>query len=99
MWQADARGHFDTRVYKLFEAIQSFEDVVFRLDERGSAAAYKHSTAHALHLLGLLGAAETHPQCRDRRGADESARMREAMERPLRMARALGIPGFQLPSA
>ena len=97
MWQRDAAGCFDSRVYKLFEAIQSFEDLVFRLDEKGSAAAYKHSTAHALHLLGLLDAPETHPHCRDRRGADEPARMSEAMERPWRMARELGIPGFAAP--
>ncbi|MDB6169127.1 MAG: hypothetical protein JWM88_1991 [Verrucomicrobia bacterium] len=97
MWRATADGSFDTRVYKLFEAIQSFEDVIFRLDDRGSAAAYKHSTAHALHLLGLLASPETHPRCRDRRGPDEPARIREALERPLRMARALAIHGFQLP--
>lgn len=95
MWHAAPDGGFDTRVYKLFEAIQSFEDVIFRLDPSGSAAAYKHSTAHALHLLGLLTAPETHPICRDRRGNDEQARIREAMERPLRMAQALGIPGFK----
>jgi dihydrodipicolinate synthase/N-acetylneuraminate lyase len=41
-------GRFDTRVYKLFEAFQSLEDQVFRLDQKGSAAAYKHSTAHLL---------------------------------------------------
>jgi dihydrodipicolinate synthase/N-acetylneuraminate lyase len=87
---------FDTRVYKLFEALQSFEDTVFRLDSRGSAAAYKHSTAHALHLLGLLDAPEAHPECRDVRGPDESARIREAMARPRRMAQRLGIPGFEL---
>ncbi|HEY2341961.1 MAG TPA: hypothetical protein VGH90_02975, partial [Chthoniobacteraceae bacterium] len=86
----------DTRVYKLLEAIQSFEDLVFRLDERGSAGAYKHSTAHVLHLFGLVASPETHPACRDLRGADEPRRMREALERPLRMARALQIPGFSL---
>lgn len=96
MWQRDAARRFDTRVYKLFEAIQSFEDLVFRLDEKGSAAAYKHSTANALHLLGLLASPEAHPACRDLRGADEGERMREALERPLRMARALEIPGFEL---
>lgn len=95
LWRAEA-GRFDPRVYKLFEALQSFEDAIFRLDDRGSAAAYKHSTAHVLHLLGLLDAPETHPACRDRRGADEPARMREALERPLRMALELGIPGFTL---
>lgn len=94
MWRSDSAGRFDARIYKLFEAIQSFEDLVFRLDARGSAAAYKHSTAHALHLLGLLASPEAHPACRDLRGSDELARMREALERPLRMARELGIPGF-----
>ncbi len=93
-----ACGDFDTRVYKLLEAVQSFEDAVFRLDARGSAAAYKHSTAHALHLLGLLASPEVHPACRDRRGADESDRMREAMVRPLRVAESLKIPGFTLPN-
>jgi dihydrodipicolinate synthase/N-acetylneuraminate lyase len=92
-------GGIDTRVFKLFEALQSFEDLVFRLDARGSAAAYKHSTAHVLHLLGLLRTPEAHPACRDLRGADEPGRMREALERPLRMAQALGIPGFALPTA
>lgn len=97
MWRGKG-GRVDPRVYKLFEAIQSFEDAVFRLDGKGSAAAYKHSTAHVLHLLGLLDSPEGHPRCRDLRGADESARMREAMERPLRMARELGIRGFQVSS-
>jgi dihydrodipicolinate synthase/N-acetylneuraminate lyase len=94
MWRADDAGDFDTRVYKLFEAIQSFEDVIFRLDERGSAAAYKHSTAHALRLLGLLDSPESHPACRDLRSAEEAARIREAILRPARMAARLGIPGF-----
>jgi hypothetical protein len=103
MWRAETDGsnnqvtHFDTRVYKLFEAIQSFEDLVFRLDAKGSASAYKHSTAHVLHLLGLLDSPEAHPACRDLRGSDEPARMREALERPLRMARELGIAGFSSP--
>ena len=87
-------GRFDTRVYKLFEAFQSLEDQVFRLDERLSAAAYKHSTAHVLHTLGLIEAPEPHPQCKDLRGADEAARMGEALRRPLRMARRLGIKGM-----
>ncbi len=104
MWRNDSvevkkfrtgRGGFDTRVYKLFEAIQSFEDTVFRLDDRGSAAAYKHSTAHALQQLGLLQAAEAHPACKDLRGADESTRIREALSRPARMAARLGIPQFE----
>jgi len=88
-------GRFDTRVYKLFEAFQSFEDLVFRLDERLSAAPYKHSTAHVLHHLGLIEAPESHPDCKYVRGADESLRMEEAMRRPLRVAKRLGIPGFE----
>jgi hypothetical protein len=66
-------------VYKVFEAFQSLEDQVFRLDAGGSAAAYKHSTAHVLHQLGLIGSAEAHPDCRDLRGADEAVRMAEAL--------------------
>jgi dihydrodipicolinate synthase/N-acetylneuraminate lyase len=92
-------GGLDTRVYKLFEAIQSFEDMVFRLDERMSAAAYKHSTAHVLHSLGLIDAPEPHPDCKDLRGTDEAARMAEAMRRPLRMAKKLGIPLFEAAQA
>lgn len=88
-------GRFDTRVYKLFEAFQSFEDLVFRLDERMSAAPYKHSTAHVLHHLGLIDAPESHPDCKDVRGADEALRMEEAMRRPLRVAKRLGIPHFE----
>ena len=84
-------GHFDTRVYKVFEAIQSLEDQVFRLDANLSAAAYKHSTAHVLHRLGLVQSPETHPACRDRRGADEGTRMEEALRRAERMAQRLGI--------
>jgi hypothetical protein len=87
-------GRFDTRVYKLFEAFQSFEDLVFRLNDKLSAAPYKHSTAHVLHQLGLIGSPESHPVCRDLRGNDEAVRMEEAMRRPLRMAERLGIPGF-----
>lgn len=103
MWRSDSvpgktfptgTGGFDTRVYKLFEALQSFEDVVFRLDASGSAAAYKHSTAHALHRLGLLESPEAHPSCSDLRGGDEAARIAEAMQRPARMAKRLGIPDF-----
>jgi hypothetical protein len=85
-------GRFDTRVYKLFEAFQSLEDAVFRLDGRMSASAYKHSTAHVLHELGLIASPETHPACKDVRGADEAARMIEALRRPLRVAEKLGIP-------
>lgn len=84
-------GRFDTRVYKLFEAFQSFEDLVFRLDEKMSASAYKHSTAHVLHLLGLIDAPEPHPDCKDVRGTDERDRMIEAMRRPKRLAEKLGI--------
>ena len=84
-------GCFDTRVYKVFEALQSLEDQVFRLDNTGSAAAYKHSTAHVLHQLGIIAAPETHPNCKDLRGPDESARMAEALRRPIRMAQQLGI--------
>jgi hypothetical protein len=87
-------GRFDTRVYKLFEALQSFEDTIFRLDARGSAAAYKHSTAHALHHLGLLDSPEAHPNCTDLRADDEAQRIAEAMARPARVAQRLGIPQF-----
>lgn len=87
-------GRFDTRVYKLFEAFQSMEDQVFRLDANGSAAAYKHSTAHALKHLGVIAAPEPHPACKDLRGHDEANRMLEALVRPKRIAGRLGIPGF-----
>ena len=84
-------GCFDTQVYKVFEALQSLEDQVFRLDDNSSAAAYKHSTAHVLRQLGIIAASETHPNCRDLRGPDEAARMVEAMRRPIRIAQRLGI--------
>ena len=84
-------GRFDTRVYKVFEALQSLEDQVFRLDARMSAAAYKHSTAHVLHALGLIAAPEAHPACPDLRGADEAARMTEALRRPQRVAARMNI--------
>lgn len=87
-------GKFDTQVYKLFEAFQSLEDQVFRLDERMSASPYKHSTAHVLKHLGLIDAPEPHPDCKDLRGADEAQRMAEALRRPQRLAKRLGIPGF-----
>ncbi|VTS08652.1 beta/alpha barrel domain-containing protein [Tuwongella immobilis] len=90
-------GRFDLRVTKLFEAFQSLEDAVFRLDTNGSAAAYKHSTAHLLHALGVIAAPEAHPHCADRRGPDEAARMHEAMLRAIRMAERLNIPGFSRP--
>lgn len=88
-------GGFDTRVYKLLEALQSLEDQVFRLDARMSAAAYKHSTAHVLHVLGIIATPEPHPACRDVRGPDEAARMAAALRRPRRMAGRLGIPGME----
>ena len=87
-------GRFDTNVYKLFEAFQSLEDQVFRLDDRMSASPYKHSTAHVLHSLGLIASPEAHPQCKDLRGADEASRMAEALRRPLRLAKRLGIVGM-----
>ena len=90
-------GRFDTRVYKVFEAFQSLEDQVFRLDAKMSASAYKHSTAHVLHALGLIASPEAHPAFKDLRGADEAARMTEALRRPLRVAERLGIPS-QFPS-
>ncbi|MFT5466644.1 MAG: dihydrodipicolinate synthase/N-acetylneuraminate lyase [Verrucomicrobiales bacterium] len=93
MW---LEGSFDSRVYKVFEAFQSLEDAVFRLDANGSAAAYKHSTATVLQLLGLLESNEIHPDCTDLRPNDEAARMREALIRPCRIADRLEIPGFRL---
>ncbi len=84
-------GRFDTRVYKVFEAFQSLEDQVFRLDANMSAAAYKHSTAHVLHELGIIASPEAHPACRDLRGPDEAARMQAALRRPLRMMERLGL--------
>ncbi|MGB8170765.1 MAG: hypothetical protein WCF18_24890 [Chthoniobacteraceae bacterium] len=86
------RGRFDTRVYKVFEAFQSLEDQVFRLDANMSASAYKHSTAHVLHELGIITSPEVHPACKDLRGSDEAARMTEALRRPIRIAERLGIP-------
>ena len=103
MWLLDAvagkkmptvSGSFDTRVYKLFEALQSLEDQVFRLDERLSAAAYKHSTAHVLHVLGLIAAPDAHPACPAVRAVGEGARMEEALRRPRRVAEKLRVPGF-----
>ena len=87
-------GKFDTRVYKLFEAFQSMEDQVFRLNENGSAAAYKHSTAHVLQQLGIIATSEPHPQCKDVRHGDEALRMQEALIRPRRIAQRLGIRGM-----
>lgn len=89
-------GSYDPRVYKLFEAFQSLEDAVFRLDDQGSAAAYKHSTAVVLQLLGIIASSEVHPDCPDIRPGDEHTRMKEALIRPLRIADRLGIEGFRL---
>ena len=93
LWLSD---HYDPRVYKLFEAFQSLEDSVFRLDDQGSAAAYKHSTAVVLQLLGIIATSEVHPDCPDIRPEDEYARMKEALIRPLRVAERLGIDLFKL---
>jgi len=84
-------GRFDTRVYKVFEAFQSLEDQVFRLDSNMSASAYKHSTAHVLHNLGIIASPEAHPACKDLRETDEASRMAEALRRPKRVAGRLGI--------
>jgi hypothetical protein len=101
MWLEDASpakkfksgtGRFDTRVYKVFEAFQSLEDQVFRMDGNMSASAYKHSTAHVLHQLGIIASPEAHPACRDLRAGDEGLRMQEALRRPLRVACRLGLP-------
>jgi hypothetical protein len=88
---------FDTRVYKLFEAFQSLEDSVFRLDETGSAAAYKHSTAEILRMLGVIETADIHPDCSDRRAGDEARRMQEALFRPMRIATRMNIPFYSYP--
>ena len=74
------------------KAFQSLEDQVFRLDAKMSASAYKHSTAHVLHELGIIASPEAHPACKDLRGADEAARMAEALRRPRRVAERMGIP-------
>ena len=92
------KNDFDARVYKLFEAFQSLEDSVFRLDEKGSAAGYKHSTAEILRMLGVIDSAEIHPDCPDLRPGDEQARMREALIRPVRMAERMNIPFYSFPS-
>lgn len=91
MWTGNP---LDTRVYKLFEAFQSLEDAVFRLDENGSAAAYKHSTAHVLKHLCLIESTDIHPACEDRRGDDEAEQMEAALRRPFRIAERLGIDLF-----
>ena len=89
---------FDARVYKLFEAFQSLEDSVFRMDEKGSAAGYKHSTAEILKMLGVIESAEIHPDCADLRVGDEAMKMREALIRPMRMAERMNIPHYSFPS-
>ena len=93
-WRDDS---FDSQVYKLFEAFQSLEDSVFRLDEKGSAAGYKHSTAEILKMLGIIDSAEIHPNWPDLRPGDEARRMAEAMIRPLRMAERMDIPFYTYP--
>ncbi|MDF1752373.1 MAG: hypothetical protein P1U89_06350 [Verrucomicrobiales bacterium] len=93
MWKEES---FDSRVVKLFEAFQSLEDAVFRPNHEGSAAAYKHSTAAVLNLLGLIDTTEIHPDCTDLREGDEIARMKEALIRPVRVAERLDIPLFEL---
>ena len=94
-WHEDT---FDSRVYKLFEAFQSLEDSVFRLDEKGSAAGYKHSTAEILKMLGVIESAEIHQHCPDLRPGDEARRMREALMRPMRMAQRMNIPHYSFAS-
>ena len=93
-WREDT---FDSRVYKLFEAFQSLEDAVFRLDEKGSAAGYKHSTAEILKMLGVIESAEIHPDCPDIRVGNEAMKMREALIRPVRMAGRMNIPHYSFP--
>ena len=94
-WRKD---DFDSRIYKLFEAIQSLEDSVFRLDDKGSAAGYKHSTAEILQMLGVIDSAEIHAECPDLRAGNERARMQEALIRPLRIAERMNIPFYSFPS-
>ena len=94
-WRKD---DFDSQVYKLFESFQSLEDSVFRLDDKGSAAGYKHSTAEILNMLGIIDSAEIHPDCPDLHTEDEQARMREALIRPMRMAERMEIPHYQFKS-
>jgi len=94
-WRKD---DFDSRIYKLFEAIQSLEDSVFRLDDKGSAAGYKHSTAEILQMLGVIDSAEIHPECPDLRAGNERARMQEALIRPLRITERMNIPFYSFPS-
>jgi hypothetical protein len=49
-----------------------------------------------LHHFGLIDSPEAHPACKDLRGNDEGQRMGEALRRPLRLAKRLGIPHFEL---
>jgi dihydrodipicolinate synthase/N-acetylneuraminate lyase len=94
MFPAGHPGTFDTRVYKLFEALQSLADQVFRPEEPFNVSAYKHSTAHVLHQLGLITAPDPHPSSPDRRSPAEASRMNEALRRPRRLAQRLNIPHF-----
>ncbi|MBT5716000.1 MAG: hypothetical protein HOI70_03720 [Opitutae bacterium] len=94
-WRKD---DFDSRVYKLFEAFQSLEDSVFRLDDKGSAAGYKHSTAEILQMLGVIDSAEIHPDCPDLRPGNEQALMKEALIRPIRIADRMNIPFYSFSS-
>ena len=66
--------NFDSRVYKLFEAFQSLEDSVFRLDEKGSASGYKHSTAEILKMLGVIESAKFIRTVQILRAGDEAKR-------------------------
>ena len=68
------------------------------MDDKGSAAGYKHGTAEILKMLGIIDSAEIHPDCPDLRPGDEQARMREALIRPMRMADRMGIPFYSFPS-
>jgi hypothetical protein len=72
--------------------------LVFRLDNKGSAAGYKHSTAEILQMLGVIDSAEIHPACPDLRSGDERARMQEALIRPIRIADRMNIPFYSFPS-
>ena len=71
---------------------------MFRLDEKGSAAGYKHSTAEILQMLGVIDSSEIHPDCPDLRDGNEQARMHEALIRPLRIAGRMNIPFYSFPS-
>ena len=49
-------------------------------------------------MLGVIESAEIHPDCPDHRVGDEEARMREALIRPLRMAKRMNIPYYSFAS-